>query len=105
MFCARVAMGVGRGVGGAAGPHYNAGGGISEETEVWFSLIPNKQGLATSSTEVPFVPEDSVATDLITKTPGIMSIVIHVAPTDPVTGGASLRQACLPLEVPQWDGT
>ena len=93
-----------KGAGALAGPHYNAGGGISEETEVWFSLVPNEKGVATSSAEVPFVPKDSLSTDktLPLPNPGIMSIVIHVAPTNPVDGSASFRQACFPLEVPQW---
>jgi len=34
-----------------------------------------------------------------------MSIVIHVDHTDHETGLAGARQACFPLDVPQWDQT
>jgi superoxide dismutase, Cu-Zn family len=99
------------GDGGLAGPHYNAGGGISPLTEVWFSVVSNAIGEATFDASVPFVPVDSVATDLISKTPGEMSIVIHVLPTntefgnpteDQPAGYAGARQACFPVLVPQW---
>jgi hypothetical protein len=42
---------------------------------------------------VPFVPVDP---------DGIMSVVVHVASTNPDTGAAGTRQACFPLSVPQW---
>jgi hypothetical protein len=108
------------GAGGQAGPHYNAGGGISPLTEVWFDVVSNANGEATFDTSVPFVPVDSLATDLgvpsseppVLPSPGVMSIVIHVWPTntelnypnDPGNVGfAGARQACLPLEVRQWN--
>jgi hypothetical protein len=85
-------------LGGAeAGPHYNhdvALGNtpvrISTETEVWFDLVPDTEGMAYDEVTVPFVPIDS---------DGVMSVVVHVAPTNPVTGGAGARQACFPLSV------
>jgi len=91
----------------AAGPHYNtdvlAGVKphkveISPETEVWFDLVPEVElpddsGRAYDETTVPFVPVDS---------DGIMSIVIHVNPTNSTDGTAGSRQACFPLSVPQW---
>ena len=91
----------------AAGPHYNtdvlAGVKphkveISPETEVWFELapeveLPDDSGRAYDVTTVPFVPVDS---------DGIMSIVIHVNPTNSTDGTAGSRQACFPLSVPQW---
>jgi Cu/Zn superoxide dismutase len=67
------------------------------KTEVWWDLVPNAHGDANDDTSVPFVPLDSL------HTPGVMSVVIHVLPTDHQTGGAGDRQACLPLSVPQWD--
>jgi Cu/Zn superoxide dismutase len=95
--------------GGQAGPHYNhdvvVGGKafpgpgvldparISPETEVWFDLVPDAKGLAYDETTVPFVPEDP---------DGVMSIVVHVLPTNPATGAAGTRQACFPVSVPQW---
>lgn len=76
------------GDGAAAGPHYNAGGGISASTEVWldFEVKPAGRGFAFAS--VPFTIAPGAA----------RSIVIHAAPTDPVTGAAGARLACLPLE-------
>jgi Cu/Zn superoxide dismutase len=99
--------------GGKAGPHYNhdvAAHGktlptaqvplppnpaeISRNTEVWFDLVPNDHGEATDDTKVNFVPLDL---ELI---PGQMSIVIHVSPTNPATGGAGARQACFSVLTP-----
>jgi superoxide dismutase, Cu-Zn family len=84
------------GPGPQAGPHYNhdrATGAttvrISRETEVWFDLVPNADGMAYDKTTVPFVPVDD----------GVMSVVVHVKDTNPVTGGAGDRQACFPLSV------
>jgi Cu/Zn superoxide dismutase len=97
--------------GALAGPHYNAGGGISPLTEVWFNVESNANGEATFDASAPFVPVDSVATDLITQTPGVMSVVVHVLPTNTEFGNptenqpagwAGTRQACFPLAVPQW---
>jgi hypothetical protein len=63
-------------------------------TEVWFDLVPSEEdGAASFETTVPFVPKD---------VDGVMSIVVHIAPTQPVTGFANSRQACFPLSVPQW---
>jgi Cu/Zn superoxide dismutase len=63
----------------------------SPETEVWFDLAPDDNGITADSTLVPFVPVDA---------DGIMSIVIHAEHTNPDTGGAGARQACLPLSAP-----
>lgn len=69
------------------------------KTEVWFDLVPNDHGDANDDTSVPFVPRDTEDPGSV----GVMSIVIHVAPTDHQTGSASGRQACLPLaDVTQW---
>jgi Cu/Zn superoxide dismutase len=100
--------------GGSAGPHYNHDvvarnkvlsalgekitgrtAEVSSYTEVWFDLIPDAAGVASDETTVPFVPQDP---------DGIMSVVVHVAPTntDPLlgtVGGAGARQACFPLSV------
>jgi superoxide dismutase, Cu-Zn family len=97
------------GDGGAAGPHYNddvvVGGKefpvlgkkvgphtaeVSPNTEVWFDLPPDREGMAYDETTVPFVPVDP---------DGVMSIVVHVLPTNPETGAAGTRQACFPLSV------
>jgi Cu/Zn superoxide dismutase len=98
--------------GGLAGPHYNhqvvaegkvfpttalpSGPNVAEinaDTEVWFNLVPDEEGIAFDETTVPFVPRDP---------DGFMAVVIHVMPTDPNTGKAGDRQACFPLSVPQW---
>jgi Cu/Zn superoxide dismutase len=101
------------GTGGSAGPHYNhdvvVGGKefpvpgerihpqrtaeVSPDTEVWFDLVPNEAGEAYDETTVPFVPVDP---------DGVMSVVVHVAATNPETGAAGARQACFPLSVPQF---
>jgi Cu/Zn superoxide dismutase len=91
-------------VGTSAGGHYNdqmfpagtlttyADAVKSPETEVWFDLVSDANGITADSTLVPFVPVDD---------DGIMSIVIHGLPhTDPNTGVAGARAACLPLTVP-----
>jgi hypothetical protein len=91
-----------------AGPHYNhdvhfyhkffptAGllpvAEVSPDTEVWFDLVPDEGGMAYDQTTVPFVPVDS---------DGVMSVVVHVDPTNPDTGAAGARQACFPLDVSQ----
>jgi Cu/Zn superoxide dismutase len=106
------------GAGAEAGPHYKTGGVASPFTEVWFDVWSNANGDATFDASAPFVPVDSLATDPgvpllgVLPSPGVMSIVIHVWPTNtklnyPNDGGdigfAGARQACLPLLVPQWN--
>jgi Cu/Zn superoxide dismutase len=66
-----------------------------EKREVWFTVVPNEDGVAADQTVVPYVPKDLDGD-------GIMSIVIHRDPTntDPllgVVGGAGPREVCLPL--------
>jgi len=87
------------GSGSAAGPHYNtdvlAGVRankveISPNTEVWFDLVVDDKGMAYDETWVPFVPDPG--------DDGVLSIVIHADTTDPETGLAGTRQACLPLD-------
>ncbi|HEY6688445.1 MAG TPA: hypothetical protein VI094_19805 [Propionibacteriaceae bacterium] len=60
-------------------------GGIPEN-EVWFSLLPDEEGMAYTRTSASFVPVD---------VDGEMSIVIHVGPA--AAGGD--KQACFPLDV------
>jgi Cu/Zn superoxide dismutase len=90
-----------------AGPHYNhdvvalgvpvGQARISPETtEVWFNLFPSAHGEATASTTVPFLPVDP---------DGVMAIVVHVDPTNTITGAAGARQACFPLDVSDWAPT
>lgn len=95
-----------------AGPHYNhdvvVGGKdfpipgkkpgphtaeVSPNTEVWFDLMLDGDGIAYDVTTVPFVPVDP---------DGVMSVVVHVSATNQATGAAGTRQACFPLSVPQW---
>jgi hypothetical protein len=63
---------------------------ITDDTEVWFEFVPDEEGMAYDKTTVPFVPVDS---------DGDMAVVVHVDPTNPVTGGAGQRQVCFPLSV------
>jgi len=84
------------GNGPTAGPHYNHDAAssassprIGRETEVWFDLVPDEDGMAYAETTVPFVPVDN----------GEMSIVVHQSPTNPTTGTAGARQACFPVIV------
>jgi Cu/Zn superoxide dismutase len=75
------------GNGAAAGPHYNAGGPASPETEVWLDFTVTGGGSGVAKTVVPFVIPPGAAA----------SVVIHAMPTDPM-GAAGARQACLPVE-------
>jgi hypothetical protein len=103
--------------GSQAGPHYNhevvVGGKafpglgvldpatISDQTEVWFKLMPDAEGMAYDETTVPFVPVDP---------DGEMAVVVHVLPTNtqlnyPNPGGVGFaggRQACFQVSVHQW---
>jgi hypothetical protein len=95
------------GDGAKAGLHYNHDRAlgkfpvrISPETEVWFDLVPDEEGMAYDSTTVPFVPIDADPDPALE--PGVMSVVVHVLPTNPLDGTAGARQACFPVEVPQW---
>ncbi|HUR22788.1 MAG TPA: hypothetical protein VMZ73_02845 [Acidimicrobiales bacterium] len=78
------------GNGAAAGPHYNAGGTPSPDTEVWldFTVLPGGYGYAV--TTVPFDIQPGAA----------RSMVIHAEPTQEggaTPGAAGARQACLPV--------
>jgi Cu/Zn superoxide dismutase len=81
-----------------AGPHYNhtriLGDPIiiSPKTEVWFDIVSDENGTTSYQAAVPFVPVDE----------GTMSVVIHLLSTNPATGGAGDRQACVPLNVSEW---
>jgi Cu-Zn family superoxide dismutase len=95
--------------GAQAGPHYNhdvivkrkpvAEAEVSPKTEVWFDLVPDAEGIASDKAKVDFVPVDP---------DGIMSVVVHVLPTNTelnhpnnpgAVGFAGGRQACFPLSV------
>jgi Cu/Zn superoxide dismutase len=77
------------GDGAAAGPHYNAGGGISEETEVWLDFTVQANGTGEATATVPFtIPEG-----------GAGAVVIHAMHTDHTTGTAGDRWACLPVQL------
>ena len=77
-----------------SGGHYNhdAHSGapkvvISDQTEVWLDFTVDASGAGDSSSVVRFTP-----------TPGARSVVVHAKPTDPASGGAGDRLACLPVE-------
>lgn len=75
------------GNGAAALGHYNHGGGVSDETEVWLDFTVTGGGTGHATAIVPFaIPAG-----------GARSIVIHALPTAP-DGTAGARLACLPLE-------
>lgn len=75
------------GNGSAAGPHYNHGGGVSATTEVWLDFTVRRGGAARSKTVVPFVIPNGAA----------RSVVIHEQATNPATGLAGARVACIPV--------
>ena len=81
------------GDGGAAGGHYNHTKvlgdpiTISAQTEVWLDVTIDETGDATAVSHVPFAV-----------LPGQRSVVIHAVATDPDTGLAGPRLACLPVE-------
>ena len=60
---------------------------VSTQTEVWLDFTVDATGAGDSSTAVRF-PVDA----------GASSVVVHAAPTDPATGLAGPRLACLPVE-------
>jgi Cu/Zn superoxide dismutase len=66
---------------------------VSPQTEVWLDFKANSDGDSTIKVTVPFIPEE-----------GERSIVIHDLPTDPATGKAGDRLACLPLNIKQLGG-
>ena len=77
----------------AASGHYNADAHadhvpvvVSRQTEVWLDFTVD-DGAGTATASVPFVPQ-----------PGTRSVVVHAAETDPHTGTAGARLACLPVE-------
>ena len=77
-----------------AGPHYNAGGTASPQTEVWLDFTIEANGTAWAETTVPFsIPQGGAA-----------SVVIHADPTHhgpgpvPPVGSAGPRLACLPVQ-------
>jgi Cu/Zn superoxide dismutase len=75
------------GNGAAALGHYNHGGGVSPDTEVWLDFTVTGGGTGHAVAIVPFaIPAG-----------GAQSIVIHALPTAP-DGTAGARLACLPLE-------
>jgi hypothetical protein len=78
------------GNGAAAGGHYNSTGGtsISDQTEVWLDFTIADNGSGSASTTVPFTIASGAAG----------AVVIHAAETNPTTGGAGTRWACLPVQ-------
>ena len=77
------------GDGAAAGPHYNSTGQpptlVSPETEVWLDFQISDEGTGHAIAMVPFeIPAG-----------GAQSIVIHALPTNPATGAAGTRLACI----------
>ncbi len=73
------------GDGAAAGPHFNAGGQPSPDTEIWLDFTVTGGGTGHAVAQVPFVPA-----------PGNRAIVIHRDFTAP-NGVAGPRLACLPV--------
>ena len=59
---------------------------VSDETEIWLDFTVTDAGRATSSAVVRFTP-----------TAGERSVVIHANPTNPATGAAGPKLACLPV--------
>jgi Cu-Zn family superoxide dismutase len=59
---------------------------VSDDTEIWLDVTVTAAGRGTSSAVVRFTP-----------TGGERSVVIHANPTNPATGGAGTKLACLPV--------
>jgi hypothetical protein len=75
------------GNGAAALGHYNAGGGVNDQTEVWLDFTIEANGTGSAEATVPFhIPVG-----------GAGAVVIHADDTDPTTGAAGPRWACLPV--------
>lgn len=72
---------------GAAGSRYNTGGPPGWDTEVRMDFQISPFGIAITQVNVPFLVEPG----------GGLSIVIHSGPTNPSTGNAGARIACLPI--------
>ena len=77
-----------------ASGHYNADAhaghlppAVSPGTEVWLDFTVDDSGGGDSSAVVRFPVQ-----------PGARSVVVHAAPTNPATGAAGARLACLPVE-------
>jgi hypothetical protein len=63
--------------------------------ELWFNFTPDADGMAYDVQTAPWVPVDH---------DGQMSIVVHEGTAElPTT--SSPKQACFPLDVPQWNPT
>jgi Cu-Zn family superoxide dismutase len=78
------------GNGDAAGPHFNTTTSpkiIDAQHEVWLDFTVAAGGYGVGETTVPFVIPSGAA----------RSVVIHALATNPVTGAAGARQACLPV--------
>ena len=72
------------------GKHYTVPGeSVSSNSEVWFNLVPDEEGVAGDETWVSFRPPYDVSD---------MSIVLHHDPTAS-NGGAGDREACLPIDL------
>ena len=76
--------------GAAAGPHFNAGGTPSPQTEVWLDFTIEANGTAWAEATVPFVIPQG----------GAGAVVIHAEPTNDETmpGAAGIRLACLTVQ-------
>ncbi len=77
------------GNGPAALGHYNTGegSGASPSNEVWLDFTVQPGGFAMARTTVPFEIAPGTA----------QSVVVHAEETNPSTGGAGGRIACLPV--------
>lgn len=78
------------GGGSAALGHYNTGAGSipSPQNEVWLDFTVRPGGVAVSRTTTPFEIGPGTA----------QSVVVHANPTQPGTGVAGGRIACLPVQ-------
>lgn len=76
--------------GAAAGPHYtHLGTNPLAEREIWLDFTVQRGGVAHSETTVDFQVVEG----------GAHAVVIHALPaTNPTTGVAGPRMACLPVE-------
>jgi Cu-Zn family superoxide dismutase len=71
-----------------SGHYQHVAGPATPDNEVWLDVTTNASGRGSASTAVPFAV---VA--------GMRSVVVHQLPTNPSTGGAGQRLACMPIVV------
>jgi Cu-Zn family superoxide dismutase len=76
--------------GGAAGPHYQHAGAVGdlEQRELWLDFTVNAAGNGHAVAVRPWALDESSP----------RSVIVHALATDPVSGAAGARLACIDLD-------